>query len=251
MDTNRFPQDPRDATWQIVDRLLDDAGSEVVAAIREGEEDADWEASARDSFEQAIAVAKTARAEWQRQATAEGSTIVRLHEVAALSMKTLRTASELTQQQLADEMAALGFVGWKRITVAETESFKRRLSLEELLGVAIIFGTDVASLLAAYKGYETVTLNEQRVLTTAQARELVTGWPMDTPWFGIRVYPHPAAEILREMVDIQVDAWLWAADVRDNPGAVVLDRLEHPDVEKQRQSARAEKASPQKNGRRD
>src|SRR6478672_2369198 len=114
MGPKRVTADPRVAAYEAIARILDDVNDEVLSASNEVEEERDWADAARRRLEEAIAAARVARAEAQREATKETSTVVRLHEVAALSMKTLRTASTFTQQQLADEMVALGFVTWKR-----------------------------------------------------------------------------------------------------------------------------------------
>jgi transcriptional regulator with XRE-family HTH domain len=135
----------------------------------------------------------------RRNQTAEGSTVVRVHEVAALTMRTLRLEYEMTQEGLAEAMRDLGFVAWKRITVAEIESFKRRLSLEELFGVAIVFGTDVVSMLSAYDKSEAIELNERHVLTAVWARVVVTGSDIGAPPFGVRLQSETAFRQIREM----------------------------------------------------
>ena len=77
--------------------------------------------------------------------------------VIATNLRTLRLEKGLTQAQLAEEMQARGF-DWKRITVAEIEAgadrdpdeerkAARKVSLEELLVLAVYFGKPMVELL--------------------------------------------------------------------------------------------------------
>ena len=53
---------------------------------------------------------------------------------------------KLSQAGLAARMRALGFSEWRRQTVGNTETGKRRLSAEELLGLALALDTTVSGL---------------------------------------------------------------------------------------------------------
>jgi transcriptional regulator with XRE-family HTH domain len=150
-------------------------------------------------------------------------------------MKTLRTKAEMTQEQLAGLMQRLGFVGWKRITVAEIESFKRRLALEEMVGIAIVYGVTVSALLSAFDEDEALELNEQRLITLAQARSLVAGTAFGEQWFGIRIAgpDDTAADMVRAECDLgPLDdiAHVWANAVTTNSN-VALPRLPKPTKE--------------------
>lgn len=118
---------------------------------------------------------------------------VTLGEIVARSIKRLRVTAELTQEGLAEHMQKLGFVTWKRITVAEVESGKRRLGLEEMIGIAILFQVPLGHLLGSFNPDEVLEMNERVVLTSAQAQELITGWPMDHAWNGIWILPSMAS----------------------------------------------------------
>jgi transcriptional regulator with XRE-family HTH domain len=109
-------------------------------------------------------------------------------EVVARSVKLLRERATITQQQLAVYMERLGFVSWKRITVAEVESGKRKLSIEEMVGLAALFDAPVASVLCAFESREALALNERWVVTSGQAQELVTGESLERSWLGVRLY---------------------------------------------------------------
>lgn len=61
-------------------------------------------------------------------------------------VRTLRNLADWTQAQLAEAMIVLGF-DWKRSTVAEIETGKRRVSLEEAIGLAVLFGVPVYRLM--------------------------------------------------------------------------------------------------------
>jgi transcriptional regulator with XRE-family HTH domain len=114
--------------------------------------------------------------------------LIEIGEVVARSVKWVRESARITQQQLADDMGRLGFVNWKRITVAEVESGKRRLSVEEMIGIAVLFDVPVAYLMAGFRGDEVVALNERLLLTPSQAQELITGEPVESGWlWGLRL----------------------------------------------------------------
>ena len=49
-------------------------------------------------------------------------------------------------------MRALGFKGWRRQTVASVEKGKRRVTVEEALGLAMALETTLPRLLAPVKG---------------------------------------------------------------------------------------------------
>src|SRR4051812_34800786 len=124
--TDSEPSDPRVQAWDVARRKLEDLDDLVLDAINHDDVSEDWEQEAKNRMSEALAVARRERIRREREAVGEWVELIRLSEVAALSMKTLRTKAEMTQQQLAQTMQQLGFVGWKRITVAEIESLKRR-----------------------------------------------------------------------------------------------------------------------------
>lgn len=77
-----------------------------------------------------------------------------------------------TQAYVAECMQRLGF-DWKRITVAEVESGKRRLSWEEAVGISILFATSVVELAGYPRG--DVVLTDTTQLTAGQYWQLMAG----------------------------------------------------------------------------
>lgn len=142
-----------------------------------------------EELEQAIKclreVAVETRIRKGREAMASTAT-VSVGEILARSIRQARQLADVTQTQLADAMNRLGFVGWKRITVAETESGKRRPSWEELLGLCALFGTDVTGMLTAVGEDENVRLNEREVLTAAEYSYLTTNFS-EPGHFGLTI----------------------------------------------------------------
>lgn len=76
-----------------------------------------------------------------------------LVEVLADRVRYFRDIRGWTQDQLAEQVSRLGF-NWTRVTVAEVEGKgrKRRVTIEELVALAMTFGTGVTHLLAPDAG---------------------------------------------------------------------------------------------------
>lgn len=117
-----------------------------------------------------------ARMKW-RASQAVPTAPTTIGRLIARELRDLRDRSGRSQSQLATDMERLGFIGWKRITVAETESGKRRLTWEELLGFCSLFGVPLTTLLGSVDVPvgEAVVLNERRTLTTDQFLAAVFG----------------------------------------------------------------------------
>jgi transcriptional regulator with XRE-family HTH domain len=62
------------------------------------------------------------------------------------NIKALRNEAGWSQERLARAMETAGYI-WKRITCAEVEASTRRVSLEELVGLAALFGVPLIELL--------------------------------------------------------------------------------------------------------
>jgi transcriptional regulator with XRE-family HTH domain len=67
------------------------------------------------------------------------------------NLKALRNESGWSQDRLAAAMVALGFK-WKRVTCAEVEGRSRRLGLDELMGLAALFGVPAVQLMLPSEG---------------------------------------------------------------------------------------------------
>jgi len=89
---------------------------------------------------------------------------VRINDLIRLTFKQQREYMERTQESFAADMRRIGFVTWKRITVAEVESGKRRLSWEELVGVASLLGRSVPFFFEPGPYPRMVEINERRVV---------------------------------------------------------------------------------------
>ena len=96
-----------------------------------------------------------------------------LPEVLADRVRAHRERLAWTQDDLAEQMALLGF-NWNRVTVAEAEGKGRgrRVTVEELLALAMIFGVGVVHLLVA-DTFET-QITEKLSLSPAQLQAVLT-----------------------------------------------------------------------------
>jgi transcriptional regulator with XRE-family HTH domain len=98
---------------------------------------------------------------------------VPLAEVVADRVRSHRERLQWTQDELAAQMSLIGF-NWNRVTVAEAEGKGRgrRVTVEELLGLAALFGVGVVHLLALDSSNTQIT--ENLTLLPAQLQALVT-----------------------------------------------------------------------------
>jgi 8-oxo-dGTP pyrophosphatase MutT (NUDIX family)/transcriptional regulator with XRE-family HTH domain len=62
------------------------------------------------------------------------------------NLRAARAAANLSQADVGERMQALGFRAWLRSTVSLAEQGKRRVTAEELLGLALAFGTSMVRL---------------------------------------------------------------------------------------------------------
>lgn len=74
-------------------------------------------------------------------------------ETIATSIRRLRGERNWTQQRLADEVQAVG-LSWARITVAEAETCRRRVTPEELLALAVVFEVPISWILSPEDGQD-------------------------------------------------------------------------------------------------
>lgn len=127
-------------------------------------------ASTSDWLEEVEEAMKAVRLEMREvnrhRALLGSATSVTITAVIARSVKQMRQQCGRTQAQLADDMSRLGF-DWKRITVAETESGKRRPSWEELVGLCALFGTPLPKVLGGLNMPEVIELNERHLVNAA------------------------------------------------------------------------------------
>lgn len=152
--------------------------------------DADYSPAMREEMEEylddIVRRALAERLRRQRSRDTANEVGVTFQHIISQSVKVLRERARATQKGLAERMDELGF-GWKRNTVAEVESGKRALSLEEMLGIAILFDVPLAFLLSSLEIDEVLQVNESLRLTAAQAQELIGGEEFGVTWRGIRL----------------------------------------------------------------
>jgi hypothetical protein len=69
--------------------------------------------------------------------------------VVAANIRAARSRKDLTQDALAARMRHLGFTAWLRQTVPSVEKGRRRVTAEEVLGLALALETTIAALMGA------------------------------------------------------------------------------------------------------
>jgi transcriptional regulator with XRE-family HTH domain len=84
-----------------------------------------------------------------------------------------QAGADWTQARLAQAMNDLGFA-WQRITVAEVEGGARKVTLEELLGLAALYGVPLVTFLLP-KDSESVQFPRIGRIEPAAVRELILG----------------------------------------------------------------------------
>jgi transcriptional regulator with XRE-family HTH domain len=71
----------------------------------------------------------------------------------------------LTQDQLAFRMQACGF-GWSRVTVTEIEAGRRRVTVGELVGLSLIFGCPVSSIVTRASVVDLPSASQLKIAVT-------------------------------------------------------------------------------------
>lgn len=115
--------------------------------------------------------------------------LVSFGDIIADHLRSRRAWAGWTQTQLAQAMARLGF-DWKRQTVAEVELGTRRVSLEELLGMAALFSESLPSLIRPGDG-DRLRFPDDRALDPRDVRALLDATEATGP-----LWP-PAARVAR------------------------------------------------------
>ncbi len=128
MTTDDLPNEVRSSITELTSAL-----TEIVA----GKNTAKALAEVRSAAERAVDAARAAREDNAEQPEWQG--VIQFQEVIGKRLRAAREMAGRTQAQLAEAMTRLAF-NWKRITVAEVERGSRRVSFEELLGLAALFG---------------------------------------------------------------------------------------------------------------
>lgn len=166
-----------------LEALLADIRADVADAISGGDNPR-WFAEVDHQLTRLLVETKAHRAR-QRGHQADGEPRT-FQAITARALKKLRSECGWTARELAEAMDALGFVTWKRITVAECEIGKRRLSFEELLGLSILFGLTVEDMITSLEEGEVLVMNERRSLTLDETMTLIRGHgPLGSEGSGI------------------------------------------------------------------
>jgi len=97
-----------------------------------------------------------------------------LRDVLAAGVRTVRQQQGLRQEEAAARLRAHGLTSWLRGTVAQAETGSRRLSLEDLLLVALAYEVTPAELLTGADD-EWVELAPEARLTLGAVRALLSG----------------------------------------------------------------------------
>lgn len=116
-------------------------------------------------------------------------------DLVASNVRLARAAAELSQEDVAARMRALGFGEWRRQTVGSTEKGRRRLLLAEALGLMVAFETDLETLLYPQKEFVSISLpaGHETVLPAAKIG-FGSGRDRESVWDGnrllLRAQPH-------------------------------------------------------------
>jgi transcriptional regulator with XRE-family HTH domain len=125
-------------------------------------------------------------------------------EVLARNVRAARARKGLEQEPVAARMRALGFSAWRRQTVASVEKSSRRLTAEEVLGLALALETRLTLLLEPARDDGPIGLPSGQSMLFLTVHELIWGgseltvsWNGDVPEF-------PTEESSREA---RIAAW--------------------------------------------
>lgn len=119
-----------------------------------------------------------------------GQVNVSYAEVLARNVRAARARKGLDQEPVAARMRALGFTAWRRQTVAGVEKNTRRLTVEEVLGLALALETRLIYLLEPEPEDDPISLPSGASMLFLTVHALIWGgseysvsWDGDTPSF--------------------------------------------------------------------
>jgi len=119
------------------------------------------------------------------------------------NVRAARARRGLEQELLAARMRALGFSAWARQTVARVEAGKRRLTAEEVFGLALALETRFTALLEPVSDDGPIALPSGDELLFNTVHELIWGgseytvsWDGDVPQFPDEIQRGPREYIL-------------------------------------------------------
>jgi transcriptional regulator with XRE-family HTH domain len=111
-------------------------------------------------------------------------------EVLARNVRAARARLGLEQEPLAARMRALGFESWRRQTVANVEKNTRRVTAEEVFGLALALETRLMGLMEPVTSDDPISLPSGASMAFMAVHEMLWGasqyaiaWDGDTPRF--------------------------------------------------------------------
>lgn len=129
-------------------------------------------------------------------------------EVLARNVRTARRRKELDQEPLAARMRTLGHSAWRRQTVANVEKAARRVTAEEVLGLALALETSITALMSPPREEEAgaVRLSSGDLLPASEVAILARGllhrraivWEDDKPVFR----PPPSTSVMHAFTEV-------------------------------------------------
>ena len=140
----------------------------ALGRLAQGEESTDALTGAVDRAVRTAADLARAAERDKRSTTSRKS----LKHVIGANLKALRKEADWTQLDLAEAMTALGFE-WQRITCTQSELATRRVTVEEVFALAILFAVPVVQMFVPPE--DTVIEWPQGDLTRADVTELFVG----------------------------------------------------------------------------
>jgi len=95
-------------------------------------------------------------------------------EIVAGNITAARARRKLSQREVAERMEVFGF-GWRQQIVAAAENGRRKISIEEMLGLALALETSFVSLLEPVRDEEPIRLPSGDELPTGVIHDLIWG----------------------------------------------------------------------------
>jgi transcriptional regulator with XRE-family HTH domain len=119
-------------------------------------------------------------------------------DVLARNIRAERARAGLSQQDVAARMRMLGFQAWKHQTVGSVERGSRRVTAEEILGLAISLTTSISTLMTPKTTRDALALPSGITLTMNAAGALALGEPSNAIWHGNILALGKAADWIEE-----------------------------------------------------
>ena len=119
-------------------------------------------------------------------------------EVLVRNIRAVRSRKGLEQANAVARMRALGYLNWHRQTMGKIERGERRVTTDEVLGLACALETTVGALMTprdedrivAFPSGETVSVQSVRLSVRAHYQEPpVVSWEGDVPVFSQQAEP--------------------------------------------------------------